>query len=604
MKRGLTKPKLILALMLVAFLSVVGPVEGTQDESLKVVLASEILSKIERGEPVEYNGVIIKGDLDLDYLNLDENHKIVNSLINITDSEIRGTLNFKNIIFQESVNFAGTNFSEDTDFEGTQFSRIVDFRSASFNGDFSDFEGAIFSDDADFSEAEFNGCIDFREALFRGNADFHDVQFKAELLYEPNFEFAQFREVVDFSGTRFNGWGTFRDVHFGGDTSFWDAQFNSSALFDRAQFSGDADFSETQFGGNVLFLGSNFDGAAIFERAQFNGDSYFRRVQFNGRGGFEVFRPGQHIEMGDGQSTYEYGGQYTKHGVIKRVAGIILTGDEDVSFNGVTFRGDAEFDNARFNGYTSFKNSLFRGNASFKCAKFEEHAYFDYALCLRNLILDDVKFSIIKTRWVFIEHSLVYNDAVYLALIKNFENLGYFKDADNCYYQYRKERQERETSTGSKLLDILAWLSCGYGVRPGYTLACSFGLIVFFGVAFWAGNGTTQRQETIYKNNKNTLSLSWSPLFNKVLIFFRNMSLIKRPSVLLEGFRKIWNLSLTKDVSLKDALYFSALVFFHTWPHPNLRPAGRWKYVVLVEDIFGWLLLALFLVTLANVMIR
>ena len=51
-------------------------------------------------------------------------------------------------------------------------------------------------------------------------------------------------------------------------------------------------------------------------------------------------------------------------------------------------------------------------------------------------------------------------------------------------------------------------------------------------------------------------------------------------------------------------IYFNAFVFIHTWPHPKLRPSGRWKYVVLIEDIVDWLFLALFLVTLANVVIR
>jgi hypothetical protein len=34
-------------------------------EELKEILASEILDKIQKGEPVEYDHVIVKGDLDL-----------------------------------------------------------------------------------------------------------------------------------------------------------------------------------------------------------------------------------------------------------------------------------------------------------------------------------------------------------------------------------------------------------------------------------------------------------------------------------------------------------------------------------------------------------
>ena len=50
----------ILALILVALLLAVGASEGAPD-SREVVQASEILAKIERGEPVEYDGVIVEG---------------------------------------------------------------------------------------------------------------------------------------------------------------------------------------------------------------------------------------------------------------------------------------------------------------------------------------------------------------------------------------------------------------------------------------------------------------------------------------------------------------------------------------------------------------
>ena len=55
----------ILALALL-FLLLAGPSFGAPvDDRRPLVPASEILAKIERGEPVEYDGVIIEGDLDL-----------------------------------------------------------------------------------------------------------------------------------------------------------------------------------------------------------------------------------------------------------------------------------------------------------------------------------------------------------------------------------------------------------------------------------------------------------------------------------------------------------------------------------------------------------
>jgi hypothetical protein len=44
--------------------------ESQETRGLKEVLAGEILAKIEKGETVDYNHVIITGDLDIKTLNL------------------------------------------------------------------------------------------------------------------------------------------------------------------------------------------------------------------------------------------------------------------------------------------------------------------------------------------------------------------------------------------------------------------------------------------------------------------------------------------------------------------------------------------------------
>lgn len=38
---------------------------------------------------------------------------------------------------------------------------------------------------------------------------------------------------------------------------------------------------------------------------------------------------------------------------------------------------------------------------------------------------------------------LVYDDAAYMSLMKNFKALGYFEDYDSCYFQYRKEHRAK-----------------------------------------------------------------------------------------------------------------------------------------------------------------
>ena len=57
------------------------------------------------------------------------------------------------------------------------------------------------------------------------------------------------------------------------------------------------------------------------------------------------------------------------------------------------------------------------------------------------------------------------------------------------------------------------------------------------------------------------------------------------------------------QVSFGDALYFS-MVTFTTVGFGDWYPVGRCRVLVMIEGLVGWLTLALFLVTLANVMIR
>jgi len=99
---------------------------GTSEDSREVVLASEILAAIERGEPVDYDGVIVEGDLDLRWRSF-------------------GSVNFNDTTFRGSVDFSATNFSGDASFERTQFNGDANFRGARFDGN-AEFLDVLFSD--------------------------------------------------------------------------------------------------------------------------------------------------------------------------------------------------------------------------------------------------------------------------------------------------------------------------------------------------------------------------------------------------------------------------------------------------------------------------
>jgi hypothetical protein len=48
---------------------------GLSDPAAKIIRAEDILEKIEAGAPIDYNNVIIEGDLNLSHLQLSSKHK-------------------------------------------------------------------------------------------------------------------------------------------------------------------------------------------------------------------------------------------------------------------------------------------------------------------------------------------------------------------------------------------------------------------------------------------------------------------------------------------------------------------------------------------------
>jgi len=99
----------------------------------------------------------------------------------------------------------------------------------------------------------------------------------------------------------------------------------------------------------------------------------------------------------------------------------------------------------------------------------------------------------------------------------------------------------------------LAWLSCGYGVRPHYALLCGMVVILLFSIIYWLGRG-------------------------------------------VEGFHDIHGHQL-----MLASLFYSTIAF--TANSKGLPLRGQYKYLGIAEGIVGWLLMALFLVTLGRLII-
>lgn len=338
-------------------------------DSLLMIKAEEIHKKIEEGKPVEYENVIIYGDLDLHRLDLPLNknkRKIINSIIKIEYSVIKG-----HVFFDHSA-----------------FSRLVDF------------DGTVFNQAANFSDSHFQEDAGFSESQFQG---------------EANFSRAHFATEANFSRARFN----------------------------------DADF-----------------GRAVFDR------------------------------------------------------------------------------------------SLNLTNAKVYTLRLSDASFAEGS----KINLKDFNFNRIVVRWNTIRDHLPFNGSVYLTLIRNFRNLEKFEDEDDCYFQYRKEKQARKIRVIPKLIDRLAWLSCGYGVRPSHAVLLSLALIFLFTVIYWGG-GALQPAAT-------------ASLAHKVA-----------------------------GISLNDAFYFSTMQFMGRAPQ-HISIVQGYEILTVIETFIGWLLMALFLVTMSKVMLR
>ena len=406
---------------------------------LTEIPASEILDKIQKGEPVRYDHVRITGDLDLSKLNLPtaqvartefqiktlnlpQECKVVSSKITITDSKFEKTTNFTNHLFRESIDFKNTIFSGNADFKGATLGGIADFSGATFSfiynvdpGGHADFKGAEFSGTTFignplFNRAEFNGFAYFRGAEFKRSADFEKVTFSW---------------YVD-SKSEFSGYANFGDTTFGWYANFREAEFRGCADFRRATFGGSAEFGRTTIRGGANFEGTSFIGTANFIGTEFNLYAEFSRSIFSG-------------EVNFSEAVFS----------------------DRVNFNGTKFEGDL----------LTFKN------AAFTRLSFQEKA------CRK------AKNAMAKAGNRDLEEYHFYREMV----AKRGQN-GLIKGS-NVLYRRRKNLRTENLSVIRRFLwyDVFEYIFIqkifGYGVYPWWLIAWWGGFVILFGIAYWAGNG-------------------------------------------------------------------------------------------------------------------
>jgi len=400
-------------------------------------------------------------------------------------------------------------------------------------------EGATFDAHVSFEETTFEKMALFSEARFNDSVDFSFATFEDTVFFDS----AIFGEEAEFCGTRFGRDAYFSNAAFCGTSDFNFTRFAEEyVLFDGVRFLGNAHFEDAEFGRWTNFYGSRFSEEADFLLATFPGRSFIANVTFEG----------------------------------------------DANFASVEFMSFAEFEDSRFEG------DFFLYGSTISYMKLNGTTFGESS----SVHLNNTGIEGFVIPWRTMEDHLVFRDEVYMGLVENYKRLGWFQDADDCYYHYRKLAQERKEIGWSKAIDYLAWLSCGYGVRPDYTVAWSLSIVLVFGVVFYLGKGLLQYERPDAKPGdlREGSEVAETDLQGR----------IKDASSSPEGEcqQEFGNGPSSPEYpTLGEAMYFSSLVFIAQAPADYLA-LGRYKYLVIVEGVFGWLMLALFLVALGNLMIR
>jgi hypothetical protein len=241
------------------------------------VTASALLAAIKQGQPIDLDGVVIRGDLAFDTLPVMTDPPALGEIIGPQDREVRGIAAavsvVNSVVRGKIVHRSGDGrlvFSAPVTFAGTTFEQMVDVSRSVFTQTVV-LSGAVFLAEAYFVQGQFLGEVTGEKTAFGPHTRFHRSRFHAP---------------VTFLQSGFSGLAEFLEVRFDREANFSRTYFKLGTGFSGSQFAGLADFSEALFDGDAFFTFARFDGDVFFRRATFRATADFDDAQFNGREDF------------------------------------------------------------------------------------------------------------------------------------------------------------------------------------------------------------------------------------------------------------------------------------------------------------------------------
>lgn len=515
--------------MLLLLIFLVTAAAQVSDKNKSVVLASEIVAKIEKDTPlVVYDHVIVKGDLDLNkqYYGTQSREHSVNSSISILDSAVEGNINLDNITFMRRVTFLNTTFDKTVTSRNSKFKNSAAFINSKFNGAV-DFSYSIFEGSASFHGSKFGGPANFIKDVFAESADFtmsnftkfayfqgsslnncqfSNAKFCSNAVFSPSAflsdsNLSDYRQWIGFDRTTFFSKAYFRGSRFTGDVNFGDSLFNDTAEFESCNFEKISNFRESKFNQEANFAKSIFQDDATFKNSKFAGTARFIDSVFRKHADFSssIF-----TGVADFTNTsFEMRGQSDK----APANFPNTTFSKMANFCMAKFRGDANFAYCTFHddksceersnalaswGYRlnkclnvigmSFFDQPFR-SASFGKATFGGKADFQGSTIDHMIDFNDAQFTKLLIKW---DNVYPLDDlSNYPRFIKNYKNISWFDDASDCFYDYRVQiRNKQPLGYATKAIDFAAEKVYGYGMKPLYPLMLSILVILIFGFIF------------------------------------------------------------------------------------------------------------------------
>lgn len=228
--------------------------------------ASDLVARINKGEPISYKNATIVGDLDL--TELANKQKIKNCNWGSTEqfeSRVAMPLQFDNCRF--TGKFVACKYDEKIGRNGTTFT-------------------ANFQEPVTFTNCTFEGDAGFKYTKFQQLAVFNGSRFNSDVV----FKYTKFLAAVDFSNTQFKKYADFKYARISESSSFQQVMFAQYADFKYTQFDEPTDFQGTRFVNTADFKYTHFPRGSRFDNARFDGGTEFKYTTLDG----QQFAPAKH----------------------------------------------------------------------------------------------------------------------------------------------------------------------------------------------------------------------------------------------------------------------------------------------------------------------